>query len=909
MKNILFPLGILIFIANSLYAQQWSFDNSFGNAGKTSFNLAKSADFLFDIAVTDEGLIYAIGEIDKGNLIGNGPTKVLLRFNTEGKIDQNLGSKGYIKLTNLIEVNAIEVQQDGKILIAGKESSTIGYVLYRYLPSGALDYTFGYLGKAVHPNLDGSELHSIILMEDGKILGVGQSSSSLFSSRFLMVKFNSNGTLDSSFGVGGVVNNPNAQGIAYDIALQEDERIVAVGYNKNGKMNAIRFNANGILDTSFGNNGVMNYEGGEGKVVLVQDDGRIIIGGTTGSFDTSETRLFRIMPDGALDETFTPGSLISSLQNYLEGFYFRNDYGLIQLGDGRIIQSFFREIDGRSDIILMMHNADGTIYEGFGNKGRLVIDLSRVFERGSTLQMDQNGQIIVSGISDMDVVLLRLDTIGHIDTQYGGKFNLADGDENDVAMALYPDGKILVKATNTAADIYDRDLVVCCLDQTGALDSTFGGTGVLLSGHNSDLRRANAIAVTTDGKAILAGHNYNNYLVEVTKLLTNGMVDSSFGDEGYVRFPFIDTITSNAVTSMMIQNDGKILIGGRGGDLVDLFALARLLPDGSLDLEFGKNGVVTTAFSEEEGTLTCLAIDDQGNIFAGGYQELPGTDEQFAIVKYLTDGSLDTNFGTDGIATFLVEKSCSIEDILIQEDGKIMAIGNVQNSTGKNLVGALRIEGTDGTPDIMFGDNGWLFSDFGMEEGGATSGVLQHDGKIIMAGSAGNNENFYFSLGRWQKNGEIDATFGVNGFITFNIGSSQGGCQDIVIQPDNNILVAGVTINNTDIGSDIALIRILNTLEVGIVDVVNRDEVLLVYPNPISDHVNFQFELNKSDYCEIALYNINGDLIQTLERNRSFPSGINTVSIFPDINLPSGGYYLRLNCGNNHRTGVMVFKN
>ncbi|MFZ1704023.1 MAG: T9SS type A sorting domain-containing protein [Saprospiraceae bacterium] len=904
MKQFILLLWVQIFSIYNLYSQQWSFDTTFGNAGKTSFNLAKSADFLHNIAITIEGNIYAVGEINEGGY--SGTAKVLVRFNAEGKIDQNFSNKGYLELNNFSEILDIKVQQDGKIVIAGLESYASGYTIRRYLPNGGRDLNFGSGGKATHPLLEDSKLHSIILMPDGNILGVGASNYSVFKSNFLLVKFNSNGSLNTSFGVGGVVNNTKAQGIAYDIVLQKDEKFVAVGYNKNVKMNAIRFNPDGSIDLSFGNNGVMVYESGEAKKILIQDNDNLVIGGISSGFDTLETRLFRIMPDGVLDESFTVFSSISPRKNYAESL-FEKDYGLILLDNGRIIQSFYREVDGLSDIVLTMFDTDGTIYKSFGNEGQLVIDLSNVFERGGTLLLDQSGKIIVSGISDLDMVLLKVDTSGNIYTQYGGKFNFADGDDQVIDISLYPDGKILVNAINGPAIKYDRDLLICRLDQTGTLDSSFAGTGVLLSGHNSDLSRARAIEVTPEGNAILAGHDYDNW-VEVSKLLPNGMVDQSFGDEGYVRFTFKDSsYRFNNVTSLLIQKDGKILIGGIWGLLDYHFALARLFPDGSFDPEFGSNGTIITAFPDEEGTLTCLATDELGSIFAGGLHELPGTDEQFAIIKYLSDGRLDKSFGLNGIATFLVRQSCSISDIVSQEDGKIIVIGNAETNSGKTSVGLLRIHGTTGLPDLSFGDDGWVFSDFGTEQSAAFSGLLQDDGKILVAGISLTGANQSFSLGRWQKNGDIDTTFGNSGYIIFNFGSSLSGCTDMLIQPDNSILLAGANINNTG-GIDIALARILNSLNVGTVDVENQKEVLLVYPNPIGDQVNLKFELKEAGHCEISLYNIHGNLIQIFERDKSFPSGSNVVTIIPDNNLSSGAYFLRLNCGTKPHVGVMVYK-
>jgi len=904
---------IILSLTSYLHAQQWYFDPAFGNNGQTIFNVSESNDQIKDIAVAPDGSIYGIGQLYKGTVSADFSV-ILLHFDSSGQWDKTFGTNGYIELPTF-SAHKIEVQSDGKILIGGKDNSENSYSLLRFLPDGSPDQSFGFRGVASRFKLVSSELRSLIALPDGKIIGIGNYLNGS-SANLLLVKFNPNGTLDNSFGTNGVVNNPSITGTGYAIAVQEDGRILTFGNNRNAsRMQAARFNADGILDPSFGINGLMEYESGRGEKILIQSSGKILLSGTRNetsqSLRTRHAALFRIHEDGQIDETFTSSTLTTTL---IENF--ESDYSVIQLNNGQIVQSFYKERNEKSSILLIMRYPDGTFHDSFGINGMLELDISDVFERGADLELDQQGNLILGALSDLDVVLMRFDTTGHSDTLFGGKFNLSTGDEDGVTIEMMDNDKILVSAINTAARFnnygYGNRGIITKLDRSGYPDPAFGVAGIFRTGPKSSIYQRYCTSVTQDDGVVVSGVNYDARKVEVTKLLSNGMIDLSFGMNGYIRFNFIDSLEAPIIIPCSnVAEDGKIVIGGMTYHNYlpyNNFSIARLLPDGKFDPEFGNNGVTSIEFPDATSELYLMSLDEKGNIFIGGNQKKNSSAIKYEIVKFLNDGTLDHTFGSGGIASFGIGKSCYIMDLAIQKDGNIIAVGIVENNAGMYSVGIIRVDGITGLPDTSFGNDGWVLSTYGKSEGITRAISLQEDGKILVAGGGRNGSSVDFSIGRWLTNGELDHTFGDNGYINFNPGTSSVGCQDMILQMDSSILVAGVAVNNPDGSSDIVLARIINKLDVGTIDREDPSDVLLVYPNPVRDQIELQFELNTSGECNIALYDMNGRLVEWLAKGRSFSTGTNIVSLHPDPALPPGAYYLRIHCVSKYQAGAMIYK-
>lgn len=228
----------------------------------------------------------------------------------------------------------------------------------------------------------------------------------------------------------------------------------------------------------------------------------------------------------------------------------------------------------------------------------------------------------------------------------------------------------------------------------------------------------------------------------VARYTINGSLDTSFNSTGFV----ITNIggATNSAQAVILQPDGKIVAGG--SNLVlgsNDFALVRYNTNGSIDTTFGTNGIVTTNFGSGSDSITHLALQTDGKIIAVGSVTIGGSVD-FGLARYNSNGSLDNSFGTNGLVTTLIGTTDIPRAVLIQSDGKIVAIGQA-NIAGINEIALVRYN-TNGFIDTTFGTNGLVITSFGPATADiAFEAVLQPDGKIVIAGQS----NTDFALARY----------------------------------------------------------------------------------------------------------------------------------------------------------------
>jgi uncharacterized delta-60 repeat protein len=329
----------------------------------------------------------------------------------------------------------------------------------------------------------------------------------------------------------------------------------------------------------------------------------------------------------------------------------------------------------------------------------------------------------------------------------------------------------------------------------GDLDPTFGHDGVVKVFVPPGPPEANAMAIQSDGKIVVAG---TNNLDEGTKdrskfvlarFISNGSLDPTFGGDGIVTTNF--TAWRDHAYSLAIQADGKIVatgvVGEGGGDAA--MGLVRYDTDGSLDPTFGTGGKVTTNFPcrnacDDYGNT--VAIQADGRIVVGGLSRCCGN-ARFAVTRYETDGSLDSTFGGgDGMVTDDITSSIDFGfSIAIQEDGDIVLAGQ---AGAFSMFGIVRFA-PDGTPDSTFGQGGTVTTTVG-SGGGATSVAIQADGKIVVLGGTG-GEDPAFGLVRYETDGSLDQMFGSGGMVTTDFSPIFDWAQKVAIQADGKIVAVG----------------------------------------------------------------------------------------------------------------------
>lgn len=666
--------------------------NSDGSIDSTfpTITLTESG-YLYDIAIQSDGKILISGNFTtmNGEYLG-----CIVRLNTDGSTDSSFIGHYF----GVIE--SIALQPDGKIVLGGNSSYIVNNhsqkKMVRLNPNGTIDNTFD-LGLTGFPDI-GGVVYKVVVQPDGKILAAGNFTVFNNSAQGKVIRFNSNGTKDTSFNIGtGITEEIGLK----NIVVQSDGKIIIAGgfssFNGLAFGRLCRLNIDGSVDTSYVN--FLNTATSSPSAIDLQSDGKlIVVGGFTINNQTQRTA--RINTDGSLDTTFINSFVNSSLncmaiqsddKVIVGGFMSSDNREILINGVGRINvngakDATFSINTGLNDEVntIVLHANDKTILGGNfttfngvtqnkiirlnddGTKDVTFLIGTGFNDAVKTSALQTDGKIIVGGSftefnGQTSNYLVRLNTNGTIDDS----FNIGVGFNNSVeTICIQPDGKILVGGNFTSYNSVVQNNLIR-LNSDGTKDNSF----VIGSGFNN---LVSAIAVQPDGKTYVGGNfttfngNTQNGLV---LLNSDGTKNAGFniGSNYYYR-----------INDIIIQTDGKILIGW--------ISLKRLNPDGSTD----------TTFTNSLQNVKTIALQDYGKIIVGGAFN-SYINYQNRIVRLNSDGTKDTSFDStiSGSAALFTsgftEGSCN--DIKITADGKIWAAGSFFHYKGVSSFSAIRLVG------------------------------------------------------------------------------------------------------------------------------------------------------------------------------------------------------------------------
>ena len=389
---------------------------------------------------------------------------------------------------------------------------------------------------------------------NGRIVVVGRASTRQGYGRFAVIRYRPDGALDRSFGGDGIVTTDLTarEDAATGVAIQPDGKIVVVGIATGARGRArfavVRYERNGALDGTFGDDGAMTVRvaaGGndDASDVAIGPDGKIVVVGTTSAL--REIAVARIDPTGGLDPTFD--------------------------GDGKVTWA----------------PGDGFAY-------------------GSAVALQPDGRIVVAGQSWTEsafdgIVVLRYEPEGTLDEAFGtdgvatAEFTAGTDGGGDGAggVALQPDGKIVVAGDAGGPAEYTSRFGLARFGDDGALDATFGGDGTVRTNFTKLDDSARNLAIQPDGKIVavgVAGFGWDSLSTfALARYEADGSLDDTFGDGGKLRTPFggagpgglIDILGARAA-AVELQPDGRIVVAGEvdraNVDRLDgRFAVARYL--------------------------------------------------------------------------------------------------------------------------------------------------------------------------------------------------------------------------------------------------------------------------------------------------------------------------------------------
>lgn len=463
-------------------------------------------------------------------------------------------------------------------------------------PAGSLDLTFGNAGKVITSIASGQDrANGVAIQADGKIVVVGFSNSSISGKDFSIVRYKIDGSLDSTFGINGIVTTDLQLGsddVANSVALQTNGKIVLGGYSDNGSDRngaIVRYTAEGLIDSTFGNNGIVltdfeNNQQDEIRVLKIHGiTGNIVVGGATVITTTkSKPVIARYLPNGVLDSSFAANGIKLLWVTNLDYQYLFYVEDLVVQSNGKISAVGWRDFPSMSweaDYWACKMNSDGTLDETFSTDGVNV---------------------------------------------YNGSFN---GNDKAYAMLLKPDGNILMAGGGYTVSL-EYNATLREINSSG----TVGGLTATLEFNTSSDDIAYGLLEDNNGKLIIGGKSGTNAssTFGIARLNANASADNAFGTSGKVTTTF-GTNLMNECFDIAIQSDNKIIaVGYTGNDI----AIARYLSEPIPQLNnFQLTSPANNATNQNFATLNLNWTDAFG---ATSYEIELDTNQNFSTNQLLT---------------------------------------------------------------------------------------------------------------------------------------------------------------------------------------------------------------------------------------------------------------------------------
>ncbi|GGK66403.1 tandem-95 repeat protein [Amphritea balenae] len=825
------------------YNTDGSLDSSFDGDGIVITDVTAGDDFARAAVLQADGKILLAGQ--------SGNDGSLVRYNIDGSLDTSFSGDGILQsgLAGVDLFETVALQTDGKILAGGSIESGADtvFLLLRYNADGTLDNTFGTAGQVTTGFGSGQETgYDIAIQPDGKIVFVGTAVGA-DAGDIGVARYNSDGSLDSSFGgdgtvavdIGSSLNEGNA------VALQDDGRIVVAGMTTGATNNealVVRLNTDGTLDNSFASSGIYTQDVGTGDAALndlvIRDNGNILAVGKAKDGIYNDQLVINLTGDGVVNTQFDPVSTVNSLDG--NPTFIENDPAVVLDSDVQIFDAeMLNNFDGAS--LTLQRDGGANVEDLFSATGTLsaltqgsalMVGATNIgtvtTNSGGTLVLTFNAsatntlvnqtmqQIAYSNSNDVPPASVQINwdfNDGNSGTQGTGGALSGTGSTtvdvtavNDVPdfmvgsgvvtsgntvpssfnsefhTVIQPDGKIIT--VGTASNGGNYDYVVSRYNADGSLDTSFDGDGVAYIDFFGAKDRAYAVALQDDGKIVVTGKTWNSeFDLTVARLNVDGSLDTTFSTDGLIVLEPTVAGNSDLGNAVAIQADGKILVAGASG--TDS-AIIRFNADGSLDTSFSGDGVAVDTTSN---FFSDIAVQSDGKIVVTG-QKYQAGEKIFYVARFNTDGSLDNSFDSDGMQHIDIDNSNhdASKSLYLQPDGRIMVVGTV--GAAGNLQWGFASLNADGSPDTSFSADGKQLAGMGYDDGLADL-VFLNDGSFFVVGYVSNDTSSYVAIQKYLANGATDTSFNGDGFATITISSANSYATSVALQPDGKLVIAG----------------------------------------------------------------------------------------------------------------------
>jgi len=524
---------------------------------------------------------------------------------------------------------------------------------------GDLDPSFGAGGKVTTDFNHSTDIaYAMALQADGKLVVVGTTytNNDYTGEDFAVARYNANGTLDASFGVNGKVKTdfPGLAAVASSVVIQPDGRIVVAGgafplFTFLGDFEIVRYNANGSLDSSFGSGGIVTTsfpgQGSYAFAVALQPDGKIVAAGTDfvnfSSEDSSDTdfAVERYNANGTPDATFgVNGQVVTDFDGFNDDAFailVQPDGRLVAVGSAKNPATYY-------DFAAVRYLANGSIDASFGVGGRVRTDFGHAdFDQARSAVLQPDGKIVVAGTESFNntlsqfFALARYNANGSLDTTFSGDgrqfIDFGSFDQTAYKVLLQPDGKI-VTAGYPNTESSDSDFLVGRSNPDGSPDVTFGVNGQVRTSFGDLNGGAYGAVLQPDGKIVAAGFNATNtsnfaefalarYLGSGSGLtLTSAVSRKKHGAAGTFSIP------------LPLAGEPGVECRGGNGNHTFVFTFSDTVVSGSASVTGGSGSVSSVGFAGKTMTVKLTGVADVqkitvtlSDVTSGASQVLPDT--------------------------------------------------------------------------------------------------------------------------------------------------------------------------------------------------------------------------------------------------------------------------------------------
>lgn len=889
-----------VLLSTTFFGQ--TLDPNFNGNGKSFQNISNSGSNqqIYDGILQPDGKLVVCGRFT--HPFNNG---IIARFNTDGSKDNTFNQSGF-KAYGTTPYQSIHRQNDGKYLAAGINLIT------RVNIDGSLDTTFNTNG-GINIVYNGASMNvrKVSTQADNKIIASGT-----INEKFAVVRLNPDGSYDPSFADNGIRITPigSSQDNAFSHFIQADGKIIVVGDTKVDNLDfcLIRLNSDGTLDNTFGTGGITITPIGtatkdEARDVKILPSGKILIVGIS----ANQLTFAQYNTDGTLDTMYNGSGKNVTSQNVN---YTSSDASLGGLNispkllldnNNRILTCFTSNYDFKvmrmlADAYTLDSSFSGGISTQTSNK-----------DAAAFIALKSNGRIITGGNSsnslgvagafpsrDSSVILIELNSNG---SSYSNNTKeLYYNIDRAHTSIISPIDQSIFTISNT---VIDGRRLLCLSKKTsnGLADNSFGINGVFTFPNTTNISNSKPI-ILADGKIIVLDFSLNSK--KIYKILPNGTLDNTFGVNGALDIANIDNNISY-VREMTLSKNNQILIEveyDNSSSTTDN-AVLRLNLDGTLDTTFGTNGISVFRINPntEYGEYPLDLIEDNDNkitltVVSNSFdQSVPSLNTKVNVVRLNQNGSLDTSFGGLGYISIEANQDV-IPNIIFKNNTNEYLINCYMYTNNVATSGKTLKLNNNGEKVLSFGTDG-----FANDITGGLNPImtLQSDGKILKAG----RKNNHFWISRYLADGSLDTSFGTNGEIIETTGITSRTI-DMNLFNNNDILITGDTFKESSI--DLTHIKYTG-ITLGNLDFSLNENTMLVYPNPIENEATFEYSLTQTENLEIALVDINGKTIKTIESNTQKSAGDYKTNLNLE-NLNPGIYLLQISSQDKGSKSIKLIK-